>query len=363
MKIVIITRAFYPKLSPRSFRATELAKEFARKGHDVTVYSVLGKADYYDFSQHTGVKVKHINMSLATMNCEGECRYNIIDKVLYHLLHKIIEYPDIEFLWKIPSVLKRENGIDLLITIAYPFPIHWGTAVAKGILKEKFPQCWISDCGDPYMGNTVHKYYSYFQIVENYWGRQTDFITIPIEEGRIGYSQKVRDKIRVIPQGFDFSNIVIDETFEKNDYPHFAYAGAIHVGYRDPGELLDYLSGVSEPFKFTIFTSSPDFFAPYKDRMGEKLEISSYIPRDELIFRLSRMDFLVNILNESAVQSPSKLIDYALTKRPVLDVSTHFKEKIVLNEFLHDNYTHKKAMPDIQQYSIETVANQFLSLI
>ena len=36
-KILIVTRAFYPTQSPRSFRATELAKELYRQGHDVTV--------------------------------------------------------------------------------------------------------------------------------------------------------------------------------------------------------------------------------------------------------------------------------------------------------------------------------------
>lgn len=34
-KILIISRSFYPMNSPRSFRTTELAKEFARQGHEV----------------------------------------------------------------------------------------------------------------------------------------------------------------------------------------------------------------------------------------------------------------------------------------------------------------------------------------
>ena len=36
-KILIITHGFYPEISPRSFRATELVKEFVRQGHEVTV--------------------------------------------------------------------------------------------------------------------------------------------------------------------------------------------------------------------------------------------------------------------------------------------------------------------------------------
>ena len=36
-KILIISKGFYPENSPRSFRATELAKEFAIQGYEVTV--------------------------------------------------------------------------------------------------------------------------------------------------------------------------------------------------------------------------------------------------------------------------------------------------------------------------------------
>ena len=36
-RILIVGRTFFPEQSPRSFRTTELAKEFARQGHQVEV--------------------------------------------------------------------------------------------------------------------------------------------------------------------------------------------------------------------------------------------------------------------------------------------------------------------------------------
>ena len=36
----------FPHISARSFRTTELAKGFAKMGHDVTLYTILGKYDY-----------------------------------------------------------------------------------------------------------------------------------------------------------------------------------------------------------------------------------------------------------------------------------------------------------------------------
>jgi len=36
-KILIVSNAFYPEISPRSFRTTELAKELSRQGHKDTL--------------------------------------------------------------------------------------------------------------------------------------------------------------------------------------------------------------------------------------------------------------------------------------------------------------------------------------
>ncbi|MBK8622146.1 MAG: hypothetical protein IPN79_10350 [Saprospiraceae bacterium] len=37
MRILIVSAAFYPANSPRSFRTTELSKELASQGHEVVV--------------------------------------------------------------------------------------------------------------------------------------------------------------------------------------------------------------------------------------------------------------------------------------------------------------------------------------
>ena len=66
MKIVLIARNIFPLLSPRAFRTTELAKELAHLGHDVTIYAVLGEYDYTSFTKTTHVKVKNIPMTFST---------------------------------------------------------------------------------------------------------------------------------------------------------------------------------------------------------------------------------------------------------------------------------------------------------
>ena len=59
-KILIVTRLFHPEITPRAFRAYELAKEFSRQGHDVTVLTTEREFDYSCVEQCFGFCVKAI---------------------------------------------------------------------------------------------------------------------------------------------------------------------------------------------------------------------------------------------------------------------------------------------------------------
>lgn len=365
MKIVIISSVIYPRQSPRSYRATELAKYFAKQGHDVYLYAVLGKYDYSSFEESTKIKIRSLGKTFfPVLNSDGYVRNTFFDRVFRRVFGRIAEFPDIELSWKTKKIVKGLSGVDLLVTVAIPYPIHWGAAWAKKKYPMCFPKVWISDCGDPYMGNSVRNAHPhYFQRIEDFWGKQTDYIAIPLEEAKKAYSEKVQDKLRVIPQGFDFSNVCVDKNFTGNEIPKFAYAGAIYPGYRDPSRFLQYLcEKADQPFEFVVYTKNQAFFEKYKLVLGDKLTIKDYVPREQLLWDLSRMDFLVNIKNNSNVQSPSKLIDYYLTTRPIVDITTDFVESVIVEEFLKRNYIHQHIRADISRYDIYNVGSQFLEL-
>ena len=105
--------------------------------------------------------------------------------------------------------------------------------------------------------------------------------------------------------------------------------------------------------------------SPYIEKLNGKFVVAEPVPRNELLSKLATMDFLVNINNLGGVQQPSKLIDYAIASRPVLDISTHLRESEQkhTNEFLHGDYTHKKELPDLSRYDIVNVTDAFLGLI
>lgn len=361
MNILIISHFTWPHQSPRAFRTAELSEELARLGHDVTVYSVPEGADYVAYTQKTGVKIMPIYMRIPSNKGGADYRNNAIDKALYHVFNTLTDYPSIEFKWRTKDILEKEKDFDLLITIAVPHEIHFGAGAAMERRPSEPTKCWIADCGDPFMFNPYKKPFFWFAGEEKRWCRRVDYITVPTEQSINGYYPEFRSKIKVIPQGFNFDDINIAE-YEPNSVPTFAYTGRFYPGLRDPYQFLDYLTTLKEDFRCIFFVAS-DLPQKYTDALGDKLVVKKGWKRKDIIYELSKMDFLLNIPNKgSMVQVPSKLIDYALAKRPVLSIETDFAQQQQLHEFLQGDYSSQMTLPDLEMYNIKNVARQFLAL-
>jgi hypothetical protein len=361
MKIVIIAQNCSPSLGPRQHRTTELAKEFARRGNEVIVYALLGDYDYSYLSKQTGITFKDLGKSrFGIIDNLGYYNKNIFYRAVNKFFGKFFEFPFIELIPMVSKALKKEGSIDYLITIAQPHTIHWGTShfLKKNKRNIKF---WVADCGDPFMKDPFNSRPFYFKKLEKKWGNLCNHISVPIANARNAYYQEFKNKIKIIPQGFQFDNVKLAE-YHPNEIPTFAYSGFIYKGKRDVSKFLEYLSNIETQFKFIIYTQNNAVLTRYLEQFGRRLEIRDYVPRKELLFELSKMDFLINISNNSNVQVPSKLIDYALTNRPILEISSEFKESVEIKEFLQGNYRKRKIISKIEQYNIKNIADAFLNL-
>ena len=365
MKILIVSKAFYPTISPRSFRATELVKEFLRKGHEVTLLTVKDDSIHESFEEKYGVKIKDFGpLNFPEIDItSGNKAYRLVKRIARRALLQLFEYPKIELVSKVKKALSNEKGYDLLISIAVPHPIHWGVAAAWR-RKSKIADTWVADCGDPYMRQNLDSFNKlfYFKYFEKDFCRKADYISVPIEEAKEGYYPEFKNKIIVIPQGFNFNEIDEDITYKKNEVPTFAYAGSLIPGGRDPRKFLEYLISQNKPYKFIVFTKTPELIRPYITKSKGRVEIRNTIPRPDLLKELSKMDFLVNFENESPLMMPSKLIDYYLTGRPVLSVASTEIEESVIDQFLKGDYQSAQKFKEMEKYRIENVCKQFLQL-
>lgn len=360
MKILIISRNTYPKQSPRAFRTAELSEQLVKMGHHVTLYTVQGKYDYTKYSEETGVILKPIHTLHATGSNDNTGKMSIICRALKKVFGRLLYYPDIEFAFLMKKILRTEKDVDLLITIAQPHSIHWGVGFAKKSLGDDFPKKWIADCGDPFCGSPFGRWPKYMRYFEHKWCSQVDYITVPTENSKAAYFREYQSKLRVIPQGFDFSKTPIAE-YTPNKVPTFIFTGTIHPG-RSPKHFMDYLLTLDKDYKFLIYTHN-SLGDEYEKKSGGKIEYKLGYGRKEIIMECSKADFLINVKNLSNVQTPSKLIDYGISKRPIFEISDHFSEQSEFQEFAKGNYQGQLIIENLESYKIENVADAFLSLV
>lgn len=355
MKVLVISKYFYPTQNPRSFRTTELVKEFSRRGIEVTVAIPNITDETLIFCKKHNIIVKRCGKEYHKISNSNLFIMRVLNKILY----KLFEFPDITFAWSTFLFLIRTKvKYNLLLTIAFPHSIHWGAAIAKRLRKKNI--FWIADCGDPFMGNSIFNPVFYFKYLEILFCKQANYITIPIKEGKTGYYSQFWSKVNVIPQGFNFDDVKRCK-FEGNEIPTCIFAGTFYKGHRDPSSFFQYLLDVKHRYKFIIYTDSIALLDPWINKLAGNIELRSFIPRLDLIKELSKADFLINFENVSSIQSPSKLIDYSLADRPILSINNNINDHSRFIDFIEGKYESALKIP-IEPYNIKTVATQFLNL-
>lgn len=360
MKILIISQNSYPLQGPRAFRTQELSEELARQGHDVILYTVHGDIDYTEYEKKTRVKMRDIKPHLSLTANDGVNRVKLKDRLLIKLFGRCLQYPFSELHFKVDIILQKETDYDVLITIAVPHTIHSGAARSKKKHPTYFPKVWIADCGDPFFLNPFMKVPRYMEKYERGWCEAVDYITVPTEASKNGYFCDYWDKIRIIPQGFDFSKTPISE-YKRNEVPTFVFCGSVYPGKRDVRTFMDFLLKWGKPYKFKLLMHSP-LEAKYEIESHHQIEYVTGKTRKDVIMECSKADFLINVINPNSTQTPSKLIDYGISGRPILDISNDFHEQKVFEEFCIGDYSQQHILPDLNQYKIENVAKQFVEL-
>jgi len=363
-RFLIVTQAFHPGNSPRAHRSTELAKELSRQGHAVTVLTSTMK-EQAGLAEEYGLQLIDLGEKTWPDIPSGwNGKPNLALRAFRRLLWIMFCYPDIELFWRVASRLPVGTRYDCVISIAAPHAVHWGMAwrIVRG---QKPADFWIADCGDPFMGqeNDTFSPAFYFRWVEKLFCRNADWITVPTAGAKKGYYPEFRDKLAVIPQGFKFEDYEhLTEARCEGDVIRFAYAGLIIPGRRDPGKLLQYLHKLDTPFEFHIFTKSADTIRPYSSK-DSRIILHDFTPRDVLLRELASMDFLVNIENAGTKQTPSKLIDYWLCGRPILNIRSFEFDTRIVDQFLFGDYQSALVIDQPDQYRIENVVQRFLALL
>ncbi|TXK65579.1 glycosyltransferase [Alkalisalibacterium limincola] len=360
-RYLLVSRSFHPGNSPRANRTTELAKELCRQGHLVTVLTPRHPEQEALARQYGMTMVDLAQESWPEIPTSFRGKQNLVLRAVRRALLLAFDYPSIQLLWRTAKALESLPRHDVLISIAAPHPVHWG--VARAHRRGRLPaDVWLADCGDPYMGaeNDSFPVMPYFRFPEKSFCRRADAIVVPVEGARVAYYPEFRDKIHVIPQGFRIADYAhLKAISPRSDgVVRFAYAGLFIPGRRDPSGFLQHLVERKGAFEFHVFTKSPELVAPFAKR-DPRIILRGVLPRPQVMEALASMDFVVNFENVGARQTPSKLIDYWLCGRPILNVHGNKLGVKVIEQFLSGQYDEALQIERPEQYDISNVVREF----
>jgi hypothetical protein len=365
--ILIVTHGFFPEQSPRSFRATELAKEFCRQGHKVTVVAPERQGMRTLLKDYPIELISMGKLSWKIPNLKSFGRVGqLYNKTVNRLLPLMLEYPGLELCFKVKKTLSelKDRKFDILISIAVPYPIHWGVAASWKSGGNNIANSWIADCGDPYclQENDTFRPPFYFHWVEKWFMRKADFITVPTDTSYGGYFKEFHPKIRVIPQGFRFEDVE-KKPVVQDGILRFGYGGAFIQGRRDPREFLAFLTSLSPEvrFEFHIYTKQRHLVEPFALK-DNRIILHEPVSRTALLTMLSGFQFVVNFANRGTAQTPSKLIDYAIINKPILQIETGNLKEGDIQAFLQGDYSSSLPIDNPSRYRIHNVVSQFLEL-
>jgi hypothetical protein len=343
----------------------------------------LSQATYSDIEQKYSIKITtpppgfFLNRRKRDVarNSQGALKETKPAKIIRRWMNKIFGsllkplYPEkreTEFFFPLAiHLLRLKKTYNATISIGLPFSVHLGTAIALRA-NRRLSKTAIADYGDPFSKNG--KRGKLWHVLEKSALKTFHFVTVPVPNAREKFiGLKDLSRVKVIPQGFDFEETKLAKRQISPGVPTFGFAGNFYKKIRNPSGLLKYLSERKGNFRFIIYTDFGDtetmeIIDPYRSLLGDRLIVNSLLPRLTVIYELSKMDFLINLGNASTFQQPSKLIDYALTKRPILSFTQDTFNPAELELFLSGDYQHRTQI-DLSLYDIRIVANDYITLI
>ena len=194
--------------------------------------------------------------------------------------------------------------------------------------------------------------------------KNADYISVPFKGAIKGYLSRYRDKMTVIPQGFNFDEIerIKKPTIIVDKLVRVGYAGSIVLGRRDPKELVDFLDLEGINYELHIYTNKKHLLKDLANKAKGKVILHDYIDRLLLLERLCELDFVINFQNKGSNQLPSKLIDYSLIDKPILNIEYGNLDRNIVLEFARGDFSNEFKVEGLERYNIVSVAQQFIDL-
>lgn len=352
-KVIVVSYLYWPALNARAFRWTALAESWAREGCEVHVVCARtpGRPP---FESVNGVQVHRVgSASIERLRASttpepgpraaprgGRIRRTAMAAVrsVWHAIY----WPDTSCLWFFAARKKAVELIaaldpDALVSVS---PTFTAVAVGRSVARRGPRRLrWLIDLGDPFSfadeapQNNFRLYRELNIRFERGCFVEADAVSVTTPETRDRYAALFHEsarKIAVIPPLVALPDTVA-EPAQRPERRRLVFLGRLYPSIRRPDFLLALFaalvdSGAVERCELHFYGDTWECeasFAPYRHRLGRDIHLHGPVPREQAVSAMRSADVLVNIGNDTPYHLPSKIVEYAITGKPILNLAAH----------------------------------------
>ncbi len=350
--LIILSYSYWPNQNPRAYRWTTIAEELAKRGINVKVitnhlqgHPLREMREGVDIHRVGNFFISALRNTYISNYSLKEKKQNIFSLYLISLIKKIwklVAWPDTTIIWYRSALNKTKELIKDYesITLVSVTPSFSSALIGNHFVNEKKIK-WIIDLGDPFSlashsrENNFLLYNKINRYVEKRLFNLASGIIFTNLNIKIAYSnlytELLSDKLHIVaPLSVleKFDNYVLEF---KNDFDHtikIIYIGSLYRELRTPNFLLDLfheLKKISSSQNIELhfyghFDECLESFNNYSCELGKTIFLHQYLDHELAFEKIQTASLLVNIGNKNVLQLPSKIADYVLSRKPILNL-------------------------------------------
>jgi len=351
-RLLIVSYLYWPALTARAFRWTALAESWTREGHEVHVVCARSPGRPA-FESVRGVQlhrvgspsIERLRASAVPGGAAGTAAAvrRAAAAALRQIWHAIY-WPDTSCPWYFAARRKASELVaaidpDALVSVS---PTFTAVAVGRSVARRRPRRLrWLIDLGDPFSfaeeapQNNFRLYRRLNLRFERGCFAEADAISVTTAETRDRYAALFPEsarKIAVIPPLVALPEAEgTGEAAGPSDRRRLVFLGRLYPTIRRPDFLLALFaalkdSGANEHYELHFYGDTWECeanFAPFRDRLGRDIHLHGPVPREQAISAMRSASVLVNIGNDTHYQLPSKVVEYATTGKPILNLAAY----------------------------------------
>lgn len=382
-KVLVVSYLYWPALTARAFRWTALAENWAREGCEVHVVCAR-TPDRPALESVNGVQVHRVGSpSIERLRASttpeagpratargGGIRRAAVAAVrpIWHAIY----WPDTSCPWFFAARNKTGELIaaidpDALVSVS---PTFTAVAVGRSLARRRPRRLrWLIDLGDPFCfaeeapQNNFRLYRRLNIRFERGCFAEADAVSVTTPETRDRYAALFPEsarKIAVIPPLLALPEAV-EAPAGRPDRRRLVFLGRLYPSIRRPDFLLALFAALedseaAERCELHFYGDTWECeasFAPYRHRLGRDIHLHGPVPREQAVSAMRSADVLVNIGNDTHYQLPSKIVEYAISGKPILNIAAHADDSSA--RFLSDYPSHLTLVARAEGPSLDQV--------